>query len=239
MAILESGRRLVIADLTDSNPNVFYELGIAHTLGKEVIMIAQHVAIVPFDVGHVRYIRYVYPSGVEQLEQKLKETIIQVLGDSQPKTRVGAMLPVQDNEQVPTPNLRQQRVAVLTTWTRQILSESDAISKMAQQLKKSYHEVSYWTISQQIVDAASKEATRRWSLAPGTTRGYGDNVFISIESEVRTRIENEAKKEGLLPPSKEADFGVLLGQPFGERGKLSTAMESSERWKAQRRSLSR
>lgn len=31
--------RLLIADLTDRNSNVFYELGIAHTLGKPVIMI--------------------------------------------------------------------------------------------------------------------------------------------------------------------------------------------------------
>jgi hypothetical protein len=31
--------RIVVADVTDRNPNVFYELGICHTLGKEVIVI--------------------------------------------------------------------------------------------------------------------------------------------------------------------------------------------------------
>ena len=67
--------RIVVADLSGSNPNVFYELGVAHTLGKEVIMIAQHLTVVPFDVGHIRFIEYEYPSGKEQLAYKLRETI--------------------------------------------------------------------------------------------------------------------------------------------------------------------
>ena len=33
--------RFLIADLTSANPNVFYELGIAHTVGKEVILIEE------------------------------------------------------------------------------------------------------------------------------------------------------------------------------------------------------
>ena len=39
---------LVIADLTGDNPNVFYELGLAHALRKPVILITQRVADVPF-----------------------------------------------------------------------------------------------------------------------------------------------------------------------------------------------
>lgn len=48
----------VICDFTNSNPNVFYEAGIAHTLGREVIPIAQSPDHVPFDLRHHRYIRY-------------------------------------------------------------------------------------------------------------------------------------------------------------------------------------
>jgi hypothetical protein len=32
---------LVIADLSGQNPNVFYEVGIAHTLGKPVLLLSQ------------------------------------------------------------------------------------------------------------------------------------------------------------------------------------------------------
>lgn len=49
---------IVVCDFTGRNPNVFYECGIAHTLGKHVIPIAQHQSDIPFDLQHHRYLRY-------------------------------------------------------------------------------------------------------------------------------------------------------------------------------------
>lgn len=50
--------RVVIADCTGRNPNVFYEIGIAHTLGRDVLLIAQAEADVPFDLRHLRFVQY-------------------------------------------------------------------------------------------------------------------------------------------------------------------------------------
>ncbi|MDN7999277.1 hypothetical protein QZN00_19270 [Burkholderia multivorans] len=50
--------RIVICDCTGRNPNVFYEAGIAHTLGRDVILIAQTDQDIPFDLRHLRFIRY-------------------------------------------------------------------------------------------------------------------------------------------------------------------------------------
>ncbi|MBL4598442.1 MAG: hypothetical protein JKX93_05675 [Rhizobiaceae bacterium] len=50
--------RVVVCDCTGRNPNVFYEAGIAHTLGREVILITQSEEDVPFDLRHLRYVRY-------------------------------------------------------------------------------------------------------------------------------------------------------------------------------------
>jgi hypothetical protein len=50
--------RVVICDCTGRNPNVFYEAGIAHTLGRDVILISQSEHDIPFDLRHLRYIRY-------------------------------------------------------------------------------------------------------------------------------------------------------------------------------------
>lgn len=50
--------KVVIADCTGRNPNVFYEIGIAHTLGREVIIITQNEADIPFDLRHLRYVSY-------------------------------------------------------------------------------------------------------------------------------------------------------------------------------------
>jgi hypothetical protein len=50
--------KVVICDLTGRNANVFYEAGIAHTLGREVVLITQSADDVPFDLRHHRYITY-------------------------------------------------------------------------------------------------------------------------------------------------------------------------------------
>lgn len=50
--------RIVICDCSTRNPNVFYEIGIAHTLGREVILITQSERDIPFDLRHLRYVRY-------------------------------------------------------------------------------------------------------------------------------------------------------------------------------------
>lgn len=50
--------RVVVCDCTGRNPNVFYEIGIAHSLGKEVILITQSDDDIPFDLRHLRYVKY-------------------------------------------------------------------------------------------------------------------------------------------------------------------------------------
>lgn len=50
--------KVVICDLTGRNANVFYEAGIAHTLGREVVLITQSAEDVPFDLTHHRYVKY-------------------------------------------------------------------------------------------------------------------------------------------------------------------------------------
>ncbi len=49
---------IVVCDCTGRNANVFYEIGIAHTLGREVVLITQVDADVPFDLRHLRYVKY-------------------------------------------------------------------------------------------------------------------------------------------------------------------------------------
>ena len=49
---------IIIADLTTRNPNVFYELAIAHSLNKPTIMISQNIGDVPFDLQNYRVFTY-------------------------------------------------------------------------------------------------------------------------------------------------------------------------------------
>jgi hypothetical protein len=64
---------MVICDCTGRNPNVFYEIGIAHTLGREVILITQSEADIPFDLRHLRFVRYLNnDEGLEGLRGRLE-----------------------------------------------------------------------------------------------------------------------------------------------------------------------
>jgi hypothetical protein len=50
--------RLVVADLTGLNANVFYELGIASTLNKQVLLLTQDMDQLPFDLRRDRVLKY-------------------------------------------------------------------------------------------------------------------------------------------------------------------------------------
>lgn len=50
--------RIIIADVSTRNPNVMYELGIAHALGKDVVMISNSFESMPFDINSRRIIFY-------------------------------------------------------------------------------------------------------------------------------------------------------------------------------------
>ena len=67
---------IVIVDFTGKNPNVFYEAGIAHTLGKNVIPITQSLNDIPFDLRHHRVLDYLNNNeGLQKLKINLLKRI--------------------------------------------------------------------------------------------------------------------------------------------------------------------
>ncbi len=67
---------IVIVDFSDKNPNVFYESGIAHTLGKDVIPITQHLNDIPYDLQHHRSLTYLSNGeGLKKLSKGLEERL--------------------------------------------------------------------------------------------------------------------------------------------------------------------
>jgi hypothetical protein len=73
--------RLAIADVTERNPNVNYELGLAHALGLPTIIISQNMEDVPFDYRHRRCILYKTNEArwEVRLTEALRNTIAHVL----------------------------------------------------------------------------------------------------------------------------------------------------------------
>jgi hypothetical protein len=72
---------VVICDCTGRNPNVFYEIGIAHALGREVILITQAEADIPFDLRHLRFVHYLSNGeGLEALSTRLQPRLAELCG---------------------------------------------------------------------------------------------------------------------------------------------------------------
>jgi hypothetical protein len=73
--------RFMIAELTGRNPNVLYEVGLAHAIGKPVIIITRNSEDVPFDLKDLRYLFYDIndPYWGEHLKKGLKSLVQKVI----------------------------------------------------------------------------------------------------------------------------------------------------------------
>jgi len=82
--------KLILADLTGKNPNVFYELGLAHAITKPAILIAESIDDVPFDLRALRILEYDKnrPSWGEILQGNITNAIKETL-----KSPLDAVLP--------------------------------------------------------------------------------------------------------------------------------------------------
>ncbi len=73
--------KIVLADLTSKNPNVLYELGLAHAIAKPVILIVESMEDIPYDLRALRIIEYdknAYNWG-ELLKEKIINAIKEVM----------------------------------------------------------------------------------------------------------------------------------------------------------------
>ncbi|HTW63254.1 MAG TPA: hypothetical protein VME17_01505 [Bryobacteraceae bacterium] len=72
---------IVVAEITPANPNVFYELGYAHALGKPTILLAQRGVDLPFDIRSFRVVFYNDTiGGKTEVERNLRNHLEAITG---------------------------------------------------------------------------------------------------------------------------------------------------------------
>lgn len=72
--------RLVVADITPANPNVYFEVGYARALKKPVILLAQKGTKLPFDVSGFRVLFYENTiGGKARLDDNMRKHLAEVL----------------------------------------------------------------------------------------------------------------------------------------------------------------
>src|SRR5215213_6147038 len=64
---------VIVAEMTGRNPNVFYEVGYAHALNKQVILLTQDADDIPFDLKHYPHI--VYGGSIATLKSELEARV--------------------------------------------------------------------------------------------------------------------------------------------------------------------
>ena len=71
---------VLIADMTGRNPNVFYEVGYAHALGKIVLLLTKDSKDIPFDLKHKQHITY--GGSIEKLRSELAGSLKWAINES-------------------------------------------------------------------------------------------------------------------------------------------------------------
>lgn len=66
---------IVVADLTGNNPNVYYEVGLAHALGVETILLLRINETIPFNLRHLQII-YCDPTDFTKVQEDVRRVIV-------------------------------------------------------------------------------------------------------------------------------------------------------------------
>jgi hypothetical protein len=121
--------RLVVAELSERNPNVMYEIGLAHALGKPIVLLTRNEDDVPFDLKALRYLYYDInnPDWGENLRSELSKKVQNILEDANLSAHLGGIevsvaLPPRPALQAPVAEVQKSIPGIAGVWQTSWLS---------------------------------------------------------------------------------------------------------------------
>jgi copper chaperone CopZ len=177
---------LIIADLTGQNPNVFYELAIAHAFKKPLIQIIEKGEQIPFDIASTRtiYIDHTDLDDVDKAKKEISRQIKSVEGDTpQIDTPISVAIDLQTLKQSEDPE--KHSMADLFTNIAELRSYLIRIEKAMNNSENSLHlagnlilpnQLSY-AVGKRIIDAQKGDET--------------DEIIKKIETRIKDLNESE------------------------------------------------
>lgn len=115
--------QVLVAELTEKNANVFYELGLGHAIGKPIVLISETIEDVPFDLRPLRVIFYDKdnPAWGNKLRTDLTSSLQETLQD--PAEAVPSMFRKKVKSQAPEETSTETRLSEIE---RQLISIQEA-----------------------------------------------------------------------------------------------------------------
>lgn len=148
---IENGIRnadICFAEITTDNPNVWFELGFAFAVPREVVMVSsdERKARYPFDVQHRNIIKYstAAPQDFDALRGKITERLVAVLKKNEEIGRVASLSPVKDTEGL----TQHELVGFVTVMQNSFLTGAGATP--AYRIKEDMHSAGFTDIAMSI-----------------------------------------------------------------------------------------
>lgn len=139
---------LVIANLTELNPNVMYELAVRHAKRLPVICLVENGTVLPFDIATERTLFYDNDmAGVEVLKPKLEKAINEAINEEEPDNPIYRV--VRDNI--------MREVAVKDDAQSYVLSRLDDISNQLSRIRYSNDDMPFRRTRNRINLRVSKQ----------------------------------------------------------------------------------
>jgi len=192
-----------IADISDDNPNVWYELGFAFAAGKDVVLISSAVRQkYPFDIQHRSVTRYkvTSPSDFERLSSAIAARLKAIVERPQ---KIQALTALTRQEEVE--GLKEYEIAALVAIMSECTSPGEMMSayKLREQMKQAGY-------SAAAAGLAARRLASRGLIAHGMDQTYNGDEFsgFAISDEgVAWLSQHEEKIELRVQPRAAADFG--------------------------------
>lgn len=89
---------LILCDMSARNPNVFYELGLAHAIGKPVVLVSNNINDIPFDLKHIRTI--IYKTDEASWQENLYKKIVKFSTEKNPSIYPAPLVPLVERGQL-------------------------------------------------------------------------------------------------------------------------------------------
>jgi hypothetical protein len=206
--------RVVVAELSERNPNVLYEIGLAHAIGKPIILLTRNETDVPFDLKSLRYCFYDVnnPDWGDDLRKRLHDMLCKTLEDS----AMGSYLyDIQMDVKIPPVPERILEEAVSPEFTDYFGSWKGAWSsvrlgiehvatltiapnekRIEAHMVVSYQRDSVPTVVQEILTGSVEEKTMKLTGVSYTYIERGNSKVYSLDSFVLTLTPDGEKLQG-------------------------------------------